>query len=152
MVQQKDNKSLHILPTIERVMIFGTAMRLISEFDEKVFRLVHQDFLGASQTQAASMLGCSTSRVNQALKRVRAVMPSFFPIISVKANLIRLCATELGMGAVSIADLLGLNLRKVQHYMTVLREKHLLPCCGKTKLSKATLYQEYMAKDIKQKF
>ena len=56
--------------------------RLITERQEQILRLVHHDFDGLSQTEAAKKLGISQSVISDALKRVEEVFPHFFPILT----------------------------------------------------------------------
>jgi len=49
---------------------------------EQIFRLVHHDFGGLSQTGAAQQLGISQSAISNALAKCQKVMPQMFPILT----------------------------------------------------------------------
>ncbi|KKN19135.1 hypothetical protein LCGC14_0948910 [marine sediment metagenome] len=56
--------------------------RAITKRQEQILRLVHHDFDGLSQTEAAVKLGVNQSVISDALKRVEKAFPHFFPILT----------------------------------------------------------------------
>lgn len=56
--------------------------RLITKREEQIFKLVHHDFDGLSQIEAAQQLGISRSTVSHALARVKKVLLQYFPILT----------------------------------------------------------------------
>ncbi len=56
--------------------------RLITKRQEQILRLVHHDFDGLSQTEAAKKLNISQSVISDVLERIKKVMPHFFPILT----------------------------------------------------------------------
>lgn len=56
--------------------------RLITKRQEQILRLVHHDFDGLTQAEAAQQLNVSQSTISNALKRIEEVIPDFFPILS----------------------------------------------------------------------
>lgn len=55
---------------------------LLTENQKRVLKLVHHDFEGLSQTEAAEKLGIIPSAVSRTLKRIRKILPQYFPILS----------------------------------------------------------------------
>lgn len=56
--------------------------RLITEKQEQILRLVHHDFEGLSQAEAAKKLNISQAAISDALVRIEKVMPQIFPILT----------------------------------------------------------------------
>ena len=56
--------------------------RLITEKQERILKLVHHEFDGLSQTEAAKKLGVSQSTISDTLKQIEKVMPQYFPILT----------------------------------------------------------------------
>lgn len=56
--------------------------RLITVKQEIALRLVHHDFAGLTQTEAAEMMGISQPALSELLAAVKKVMPEFFPILT----------------------------------------------------------------------
>ena len=56
--------------------------RLITKREEQIFKLVHHDFGGLSQVEAAQQLGISRSTISHALARVKKALPQYFPILT----------------------------------------------------------------------
>ena len=56
--------------------------RLITKREEQIFKLVHHDFGGLSQVEAAQQLGISRSTISHALARVKKTLPQYFPILT----------------------------------------------------------------------
>ena len=101
--------------------ILGMGKRLITERQEQILRLVHHDFDGLSQTEAAKKLGVSQSVISDVLKRVEEVLPHFFPILTkLEARIYHLYMIE-GWGIDELAEHLGLTLNSI--YKTLQRAK-----------------------------
>lgn len=56
--------------------------RRITKKQEHLLHLCHQDFEGLSQTEAAERLGIKPSVVSIMLKRIKKVLPEYFPILT----------------------------------------------------------------------
>lgn len=56
--------------------------RLITKRQEQILRLVHHDFNGLTQAEAAQQLGVSQSTISNTLKHIEKVLPYFFPILT----------------------------------------------------------------------
>lgn len=56
--------------------------RVITEHQEQILRLVHHDFDGLSQVEAAKKLGISQSAISNALVRIKKIMPQMFPLLT----------------------------------------------------------------------
>jgi len=96
--------------------------RLISENDEKIFRSVHHDFGGNGVKETAKIFGVSVSAVYRALKRVRAVAPSFFPTLG-KADIEVLRNYNAGLCQEAIAQVCRISLSAVKRRLSSLKEK-----------------------------
>lgn len=95
--------------------------RLITERQEQILRACHHDFDGLTQSEAAQQLDVSQSVISNALKRIKKVMPQFFPILSkIEAKCYHLCMIE-EWNVEDIAEYLGLTLNSV--YKTLQRTK-----------------------------
>ena len=56
--------------------------RLITEKQEQVLRLCHQDFQGLGQIEAANEMGISQSALSSLLAEVKKILPQFFPLLT----------------------------------------------------------------------
>lgn len=121
--------------------------RLINEFDEKVLRLVHHDFGGLSQKEAAKRLSISTSTVSKALSRVRAKAPQLFPILTQTQKTV--CEHVLdGSSYAWIADTLSKSEAAIKDIVYRMKKKGVIfPRTPKT-----VRYQTFMDSQIKEKF
>lgn len=96
--------------------------RLISESDEKVFRSVHHDFGGNTVVETAKIFSVSVSSVYRALARVRAVAPSFFPMLS-KTDIEVLRNYNAGLCQEAVAHVCRISLSAVKRRLSSLKEK-----------------------------
>lgn len=95
--------------------------RLITKRQEQILRLVHHDFDGLTQAEAAQQLSVPQSTISNALKRIEEVMPDFFPILSkLEAKCYHLFMTE-GWLVNEIAEHLGQSINAI--YKTLQRAK-----------------------------
>lgn len=99
--------------------------RLISEHDEKIFRSVHPDFGGNGVKETARIMGLSTSAVYRALKRVRAVSPSFFPMLS-KTDIEVLRNYNAGLCQEAISVVCRISLSAVKRRLSSLKERGII--------------------------
>ncbi len=97
--------------------------RTISKFDEHVLRLVHHDFQGMTQKEAAFCLDVSQQTVNRAIARLKKLAPQFFPILTKHQKFVHYCITERGMTHESIARLIGSSVRTVESTVVAITKK-----------------------------
>lgn len=96
--------------------------RLISEHDEKIFRSVHPDFGGNGVKETARIMGLSTSAVYRALKRVKVIAPSFFPMLN-KIDIEIFRNYNAGLCQEAIAQVCRISLSAVKRRIAGLKEK-----------------------------
>lgn len=97
--------------------------RQISKFDEKVLRLIHHDFEGLTQREAAGKLGVSIQTVNRAVRRLKKLADQFFPILTKHQKFVHFCITERGMTHSAIAHLIGSSVRTVESTVAAITKK-----------------------------
>lgn len=56
--------------------------RLITKRQEEALKLVHHDFIGLSQTEAAKRMNISQAAVSNLLAKVKEILPDYFPILT----------------------------------------------------------------------
>ncbi len=122
--------------------------RLITEFDEKVYRCCHHNFRGMSQAEAAKKLNVSQSAVSRALDRVKAIAPQLFPILTPRQNLVHIHISDYGTTHEQVAQFLGISVGAVDKTVAQLRSKGI---CLST--PSATIpYASYLDSEVKRKF
>ena len=95
--------------------------RLITKRQEQILRLVHHDFDGLSQAEAAYQLNVSQSVISDTLKRIEEIMPQIFPILTkLEAKCYHLFMTE-GWPVDKIAEHLDQSINAI--YKTLQRAK-----------------------------
>ena len=125
-----------------------TDKRVISKFDEKVYRCCHHNFQGLSQADAAKKLNVSQSTISRALLRVKAKAPQLFPLLSPQQNLVHTHITGFGATHEQVAQFLGVSLGAVEKTVAQLRSKGV--CLN---VPSATVrYASYLDHEVKQKF
>jgi len=123
--------------------------RLITEKQEKAFRLVHHDFEGLTLAEAAERMGTTYQAVSKLLAQCEKVMPQFFPILSKQEVRCHHCLTVEGLSPKDIAQTLGISIKAV--YLTLDR-------CAEKGLSfpgprgNILSYKEWMDDIVKEKF
>ena len=95
--------------------------RSITKRQEQILRLVHHDFDGLTQAEAAQRLNVSQSAISNALKRIKKIMLQMFPILSkLEAQTYHLFMTE-GWPINEIAEHLDQSINAI--YKTLQRAK-----------------------------
>ena len=122
--------------------------RLISESDEKIFRSVHPDFGGNTIADTARIFSISTSAVYRALARVRAVAPSFFPILG-KTDIEVLRNCNAGLCQEAIAQVCRISLSAVKRRVASLKEKGIIKAMPS---AKTVRYSADLDNQVERKF
>ncbi len=95
--------------------------RLLTEQQERAFRLCHHDYQGLSQTEAAAIMDVDQTTVSRLLAKVEKVLPQFFPILSKQEVKCYHHLTVDGWTPVNIANQLEISVMAV--YLTFQRCK-----------------------------
>jgi len=122
--------------------------RLISENDEKIFRSVHHDFGGNGAKETARIMGISEASVYRALARVRAVAPSFFPILG-KTDIEVLRNYNAGLCYEAIAHVCRISLSAVKRRVASLKEKGIIKAMPS---AKTVRYSADLDNQVERKF
>jgi len=122
--------------------------RTITQFEEQVLRLIHHDFEGRTQREAAKQLKCSQSQISDAVSRLKRKAPQMFPILTRQQAFIQKCICEDGLTHQEIAMLLGLNENTLKSRIARLRNKGV----SFEKPKRTFQYGEYMDSKIRHKF
>lgn len=121
--------------------------RLITERQEEIFRLVHQDFEGLSTKDAAKKLGITVSTIQHTLKVVEKKIPMMFPILT-KRQKEMYDLLDDGLTYIEVAELTNTTEGNVGAFVTKLHKKgyHL------NRRVSTIRYQSYMDGDIREVF
>lgn len=122
--------------------------RLITKRQEQILRLVHHDFDGLSQADAARRLGISRSAVSSALKHIKKVLPDYFPLLS-KVEMERYHLYMEGWSVNEIAEHFGLIPGSIYKALQRARDKGMFFTEAK---GRVLSYDESMDAHIKHKF
>lgn len=125
-----------------------TEKRHLTELEERVYRLVHQDFEALSQNEAAERAGISQSRVSRILKKLEVKCPELFPTLNSRQDLIYTLIAGRGMTHQQIAIKMNVTVRTVERIVGQMRRKGV---CFNSPI-KTVPYQEYMDKDVKHQY
>ena len=97
--------------------------RVITEFEEKVLRLVHHEFKGYTQIEAAEKLDVSQACIAQTLGRIRQVVPQLFPIMTRHQAYVYEQITKKGMTAEQIARRMGKSKRAIEQMIVRIKKR-----------------------------
>lgn len=122
--------------------------RTITQFEEQVLRLVHYDFKGRTQREAAEQLKCSQSQISDAISRLKRKVPSMFPILTRNQLLIHDCICEKGMTHKEISALLGVSENTLKGRIARLKKKGV----AFEKPKRTLQYGEHLDGQVRQKF
>jgi DNA-binding CsgD family transcriptional regulator len=86
--------------------------RRITEYQEKIYRMVSGEFQGMRKAQAARELGITPRAVHRTLKRMKLQAPEMFPILNTEeAKLLELL--RKGAQLQTAAKLIKISIRRV---------------------------------------
>lgn len=119
--------------------------RVLTQDEETVIRLCHQDFDGMSVETAATQMGRSVRVVKSLLKNVKHKAPQMFPIITPRQRAI-IKMYDRHMSRKVVMARLGIGITTLKKEVTFLREHKLL------RNRKLDQYRNWMDGDVKEKF
>ncbi len=122
--------------------------RILSDFEEKVIRLIHHNFEGLTQTEAAKQLNVSQAQVSRAVHHIEEVAPQLFPILTKRQAYIKDCIVEEGLTHKQIATILKISEGTLNSQVATLKAKGVYF----EKPKKTVRYKAHHDKDIKHKF
>ena len=123
--------------------------RLITSRQEQILCLVHHDFGGLTQAEAAKKLGISQQVVSDILKRIEKILPQMFPILTkIEAERYHLYVVE-GWSVNEIAEHFDLPSRSIYYALRRAQDKGMYFTEAKGRILS---YDESMDGHIKQKF
>ena len=123
--------------------------RIITEKQETALRLVHQDFEGLEQAEAARQMGISQQAISQLLAHVKEVMPQYFPLLAkIESERYHLYMIE-GWSVNEIAEHFGLTPRSVQSALQRAKDKGMFFSEAK---GRVLSYDEDMDAEVKEQF
>lgn len=97
--------------------------QIISDEVIRVFKLCHHDFKGLTVPQAAAKLGCTERNVYDLLTKAEEAMPSMFPILTPREQVILCLYSQAVVNREVIALGLGISIDTLEREVTWLREK-----------------------------
>ena len=124
------------------------AERIISLFGEQVLRLVHHEFRGLTQAEAAQELGVSQAYIAQTLAELEKVAPSMFPILTKDQFEVYSLINERGLTHKQAGEVTGRSENAVKAMVTRIKHKGF----SFNAKSKTIRLEGYMDGDVKQKF
>ncbi len=122
--------------------------RVITKREEEIIRLLHHDFEGLTEDEAAERLGCTQQNISDAVARLKTKAPQLFPMMTSKQKFVYDCITEKDLKYDEIAMLLQVDKRAVNRVIEQLKLKGI-------KISRATKtqrYEDYLDSEIREKF
>lgn len=97
--------------------------RAITLFEEKVIQLIHHDFAGLTQAEAAERLNVSQAQVSRAVSQLKIKAPQLFPVLTKQQKYVRDCIAEEGFSHLQTAILAGVSKKTVDSIVTTLKAK-----------------------------
>ena len=122
--------------------------RVITELEEKVIRLVHHDFKGLTQAEAAQRLDVSQSLISETLTRVKKKAPQLFPILTKQQDVIKRCIADWGFTHQGVAKLLDVSKDTIDSTVATMKAKGVYF----EKPRKTIRYETYHDEQVKQRF
>lgn len=122
--------------------------RVITEFEERIYRLRHQDFEGLTTIETAKQLKISEACVRHNLRNLEKKCPQLFPILTQRQALIRNYIIEGGYSHEQIAILLDISKRTVGVIVATLKKKGV--CFERP--HRTERYEGYLDNQIRKKF
>ena len=119
--------------------------RILSKFEEKVFRTCHHDFEGLSIAEAAKKLVCAPEFIKAVLRQIKKKTPQLFPILTPQHRAI-LLMYDKHMSRPSVARALGISEKSLIKKIAFLRKHKFLWD------RKMDQYETQMDSHVKEKF
>lgn len=125
--------------------------RVISEHEERVYRLCHHEFGGMTVAEAAKKLGMGMTHVRAVLRRLKHKAPQLFPILTKKQWNIYKLYTEHGMTQDEISVLYKTCQSNIHGVLKRMKEKG-MPGIELEGVGDTVVYTPGMDKYIKRRF
>lgn len=122
--------------------------RILTECEERAYRLCHQDFDGLSKVAAAKQMGISVRRVQQLLASVESKCPTLSHVLPPQQAQVQSLINDNGASYDQIALILGITEAAVASTVRALREKGVFL----EKRKKTVQYQNHLDSQIKEQF
>ena len=122
--------------------------RVITELEEKVIRLVHHDFKGLTQAEAAQHLNVSQALISRAILQVKKKASQLFPILTRQQKFIYNCIAREGFSHQGIARLLDVSKDTIDSTIATMKAKGVYF----ERPYKTIRYETYHDEQVKQKF
>ena len=124
--------------------------RLITEYQEQIYRMRHHDFGGMSTKQVAVKLGVTPKCINSHMRRMQKIAPQLFPILTKRQMDVYILREVMGMTYVEINKYLGISWQTAARTVWYMREKgmYLQPDC----LHRVDRYSSWMDSKVTHKF
>ncbi len=119
--------------------------RYMTEQEEQIYRLVHHDFEGLTQVEAAERAGLTQSNISRILKKIEKEHPELFPILNSRQDLIYTQIVGHGSTHQAIADMMDISIRTVERIVSQMRRKGV----SFNSPVKTVPYREHMDGDVK---
>ncbi len=123
--------------------------RVLTVHEEHVYRLIHHDFAGLTQEEAAELLNISQSEVSRTVSHLRDKAPQLFPILTRLQVHVRGFILEQGFTHQQIAEAMGTSEGTVDSIVATLKDKGV---CFEKPIGKTVQYTEGMDGDVTEKF
>jgi len=100
-----------------------TPQRLITQRQEQIYRMRHQDFGGLATKQVAAMLGVGEQWINRQMKKMKKIAPQLFPILTKRQADIYNLHENVGLLVQEIAEYLGVCEGTIGNILIRLKKK-----------------------------
>ena len=122
--------------------------RLITEYEEQVYRLRHHNHEGLTAREVAEKLNISPERVNQILRSLKAKAPQLFPLLAKQQTKIYKLITEQGMTYPQVAAILRISPHTIEQSVKAMKTRgiHFQP------RPTTRQYEPHMDENVKRKF
>ncbi len=138
-------------------IFMGDRERNLTEWEERVIRLIHHEFKAMTQAEAAIELGVSEATISRTVQEMVKKAETCEPIRVLLPILTRLqfeaftCIVRQGLSAVHTAASLGLTESVVNKMMTTMRNKGMkIP--KRCNMPKTKSYAAHLDNEVKHKF
>lgn len=127
-----------------------TPQRLITEYQEQIYRMRHHDFGGMTTKQVAALLGVTPKCINSHMYKMRKIAPQLFPILTPRQMDVYILREMMGMTYIEIGKYLGITWETAATIVWYMRKKGMYLQFGC--LHKVDAYSSWMDSKVTRKF